>query len=183
MPEVVACLQGQAKVIDEKEKSELSLFGPGAFGPKENSGGKPGPTDTASLFQLLSEDLKKFPDDFLDDVRGKGTRMKLPEEPLRLEQDSAGVHVLKTEDGIFAKVRNPAEGNFILYAQLRGHLEFLLPKEMIEIFKTVKAYENYVRNLRSRLFAKLFKMARQESIADYETDKFFQSLGLPKLEK
>ena len=70
----------------------------------------------------------------------------------------------------------------ILYAQLRGHREVLLPKAIIDIFKTVKAYENYVRSLRSKLFSKLLKKSHQESVAKYETDKLFRSLGLPKID-
>ena len=68
-----------------------------------------------------------------------------------------------------------------MYAQLRGHREVLLPKATIDIFKTVKAYENYVRSLRSKLYAKFLKKACQESVANYETDKLFRSLGLPNL--
>ena len=64
-----------------------------------------------------------------------------------------------------------------------GHKEVTPPKEMINIFKAVKAYENYVRSLRARLFAHLLKKARQDSVANYETDKLLNSLGLPKLEQ
>ena len=70
----------------------------------------------------------------------------------------------------------------IMHVQLRGHHEVLLPRKMINIFSTVKAYENYVRRLRSRLFAKILKTTRQESVASYETDKLLHSLGLPKLD-
>jgi hypothetical protein len=181
LPEVLACLREQAKVIGENEKSELSLFGPGLFEQEDEPEEKAGPFGASSLAELLGEDLKQFPDDFLVSSTGKGKRMMLPEAPLHREQNSTGAHMLKTENGIFVKVRNPTEANFILYAQLRGYREIELPKEMIHIFRTVKAYENYLRSLRSRLFAKLLRKARQESVANYETDKIFRSLGLPKL--
>jgi hypothetical protein len=182
LPEVLACLRQQAKVIDENEKNEPSLFDPGSFVPKEKPEERSESNDTLSLSGLLGEDLKQFPEDFLDSSTGKGTRMKLPEAPLRLEQESTGSYQLRTEDGVFFKVRNPAEANFLIYAQLRGHREVSLPMEMIHIFRTVKAYENYLRSLRSRLFAKLLKKVCQETVASYETDKLFHSLGLPKLD-
>ena len=182
LPEVLACFQEQAKIMDENEQNEPSLFHPGSFVPKEKPDEKPEPNDTLSLSGLLGEDLKQFPEDFLDSSAGKGTRMKLPEAPLRLEQESTGSHQLRTEDGVFYKVRNPAEANFLIYAQMRGHREVSLPMEMIHIFRTVKAYENYLRSLRSRLFAKLLKKAHQETVASYETDKLLHSLGLPKLD-
>jgi len=179
LPEVLACLREQVKVIAENEKSEPTLFGPELFAEPEE---KVEALSTKSLADLLGESLRQFPDDFLDSSTGKGAHMKLPEAPLHLELDSTGGCVLKTEDGIFTKVRNPAEANFILYAQLRSHSEVLLPNAMIDIFKTVKAYENYVRSLRSKLFSKLLKQSRQETVAKYETDKLFRSLGLPKID-
>ncbi len=182
LPEVLVCLRQQAKVIDENEKNELSLFDPGSFVPKEKPEEKSKSNDTLSLSGLLGEDLKQFPEDFLHGSAGKGTRMQLHEAPLRLEQESTGSYQLRTEDGVFYKVRNPAEANFLIYAQMRGHHEVSLPMEMIHIFRTVKAYENYLRSLRSRLFAKLLKKAHQETVASYETDKLFHSLGLPKLD-
>ena len=142
LPEVLACLREQAKVIGENEKSEPSLFGLGLIEQGEKPEEKEGSFTAASLAELLGEDLKQFPADFLADSTVKSTRIKLPEALLRLEQDNTGAYVLKTEEGFFAKVRNPAEANFIIYAQLRGHNEVLLPNEMVQTFRTVKAYEN-----------------------------------------
>ncbi|MBI4024190.1 MAG: hypothetical protein HY360_04360 [Verrucomicrobia bacterium] len=74
---------------------------------------------------------------------------------------------------------NPSSS--FLYAQLRGLGETAVPKEMIHIFKTVKGYENYVRNLQTRLVAILTKKARQRFVAEYEAQKKCREAGLPWL--
>lgn len=182
LPDVLACFREQAEVIEENEKNQPSLFENNSLKPKGDLKEKSEAIDATSLPTLLGENLKQFPDDFLDISAEKGARVKLPETPLVLEQESTGTYLLRTEDGVFIKVRNPVEANFLIYAQLRGHFEVIPPKEMIHIFRTVKAYENYLHGLRSRLFAKFLKKAHQESVANYETDKLFRSLGLPKID-
>lgn len=179
LPEVIACLQEEARVIGEVEKSEPSLFPPEQWETSEQKKEQSGVRQADLMSQFLDEDLKQFPHDFLNGSVNKGASVKLPDDQLHLEQDSAGVYVLKTDEGIFAKVRNPTEANFFLYAQMRGHKEVCPPQDMIHIFRAVKAYENYVRGLRTKLIAKVFKEARQQSIANYETDKWFREHGLP----
>lgn len=182
LPEVLACMREQAKIIHETEKKEPSLFGTGAFAsPTDKTTSATEVSQADRLTELLGEGLKQFPDDFLDGTIDVGMSIELPDRPLRLDQDNTGTYYLKTDEGLFAKVSNPTEANFIIYAQLRNHRKVSLPKEMIHIFRTVKAYENYLRMLRSKLFAKFLKETCHESVANYETDKLFRSLGFPKL--
>ncbi|MFH1932585.1 MAG: hypothetical protein ABIN18_13485 [Pseudomonadota bacterium] len=183
LPDVIICLREQDKVIIENEDKQPSLFGAGAFECEEELQKEEDKSAEALSFELLGEDLKKFPEDFLNGSIDKGSRLELPEEPLQLEQDSAGTYTLKTVLGVFTKVRNPVEANFIIYAQLCGHKEITVPQEMIRIFKTVKSYENYVRNLRSKIVAKILRKSRQDSIANYEADKLLRELGMPKLDE
>lgn len=185
LPDVIACLREQAKVMGEYEKNEPSLFGTDAITESAEEPEEQTHTLRAdTLAGVLGEPLKQFPDDFVGGVANICTQMKLPDTPLQLEQDSTGTYVLKTDEGgVFCSVRNPTEAKFILYAQLRGHRELAVPKEMFQIFRTVKAYEKYLRSLRSKVFGRLLKKACQNSVADYETDKFFRTLGLPKLEQ
>ena len=181
LPEVIACLRKQVKVIVENEENEPSLFSAGIFKQKqeqEEGDEQSGPDD---LSKLLGEVLKQFPDDFLNLSLCKYKQITLPEASLRLEQDNIGAYLLRTNDGNFAKVRNPTEANFIIYAQLRGHREISLPEEMICVFKIVKAYEKYLLRLRVKLLAKLLMEARQQSVAEYETDKLLRQHGLPSL--
>ena len=182
LPEVIACFREQVKVMLELERNEPSLFGTGAFAEPESPSGAPAVDVGGNGFaDVLGEEVKVFPDDFIEGAAGNGARVKLPAGTLRLVQENTGAWVLRTEDGVFSKVRNPAEGNFILYAQLRRCDEVVLPAEMIQIFKTVKGYENYVRSVRTRLMSALVKKARQQSVAEYEAKKKFQECGLPWL--
>jgi hypothetical protein len=182
LPEVLACLSEQAKVVGENERNEPTLFGPGAFAPPED----PNPPRTSTthengLSELVGEEVKSFPDQFLDGDPDKGKAIQLPDTPLRLEQDNSGNYFLKTEDCPFRAVRNPAEGNFIIYAQMRGQTDVALPSAMIHIFKAVKAYENYVRTVQTRLIAKVMKKVCQHSVAEYEARKKMGEAGLPWL--
>jgi hypothetical protein len=182
LPDVLACFREQANTIDENEKDQPTLFGFEASGEDGYEKEPTGASHAAYLDALLGENLKEYPRDFLSSRAVESTHFALPDNPLCLEQDGCGTYVLKNADGMFAPVRNPTEGKFLIYCQLRGHREAALPTEMIDIFKAVKAYENYLRRLRSKLFACLLKKAGQESVANYETDKLFRSLGLPKLD-
>lgn len=179
LPEVIACLQEEARVIGEDEKNEPSLFPPEQWEADEEKKEQSEAHQVDLMGQFLDEEPKQFPVDFLNGSVGKSASVKLPDDPLRLEQDSTGAYILKTDEGIFAKVRNPTEANFFLYAQMRGHKQVCPPQEMIHIFRAVKAYENYVRGLRTKLIAKVLKKAQQQSIASYETDKWFREHGLP----
>ena len=182
LPGVLACLKEQAKVMGEAERNEPSLFGTGAFAPPE----EPTPVRTHGahengLADLLGEEVRGFPAQFLDGDPGKGKAIRLPETPLRLEQDNSGDYYLRTDEGPFCAVRNPAEANFIIYAQMRGQTEVALPIAMIHIFKAVKAYENYVRTVQTRLVAKVLKKVGQHSVAEYEARKKMGEAGLPWL--
>jgi hypothetical protein len=182
LPDVLTCLREQLKVLNEIELREPSLFKPDPIEQEQAQRGDPGLSGPAVLTKLLGGNLKQFPHDFADNSLIEGKRIKLPDVPLRLEQDNTAAYFLRTDDGAFCKVRNPAEGNFIIYAQMRGVAEVALPKEMISIFRTVKTYENYVRELRVKVLARLLKQTPQRSVAEYEADKLFRECGLPKLE-
>lgn len=182
LPDVLACLREQLKVLSDIEQREPSLFKPVQIEEEQTFPGETGLAGLAALTKLLGQDLKQFPDDFSGNSVFEGKRIKLPDGPLRLEQDNTAAYLLKTDEGVFCKVRNPAEGNFIIYAQMRGLAEVTLPKEMICIFRIVKTYENYVRDLRVKVLTRLLKQTQQRSVADYEADKLFRECGLPKFE-
>lgn len=182
LPDVIACLREQMKVMRETAKGEPMLFGDGQFSDPELQAEQQGELpDQNGLAAILGEELKDFPSDFLDAYTSIGRRVHLPEGILWFEQDNTGAWVLKTEEGFFANVRNPAEGNFILYAQLRGRIKIDLPSEMIDVFKAVKSYENYVRSLQIRMVATLTKRTKQRSVAIYEARKKCQECGIPWL--
>jgi hypothetical protein len=168
-------------MIDESEKNESSLFDVSAYETQVDLEEKDEPASGDLLAELSGGALKQFPQDFSEGHATGGAQLKLPDADLYLEQTNVGGYILKTDEGDFFKVRNPTEANFIIYAQMRGHQQISLPKEMIHVFKTVKGYENYVRGLEGRLMNSLTKKAKQRSVAEYEAKKRCQEHGLPWL--
>jgi hypothetical protein len=182
LAEVLACLREQAKIIGEYEKNEVTLFGPDTFEEPQ----KTVPNETCvkrenSIADLIGEEIKLFPNAFLGSTSGKGTPISLPDCPLRLEQDNTGNYYLRTDEEQFCVVRNPAEANFMIYAQMRGLSKVTVPEPMINVFKAVKAYENYARAVQTKLIAKVMKKVGQRSIAEYEARKKMDEAGLPWL--
>jgi hypothetical protein len=182
LPDVLACFRKQMKVICESERNEPSLFGTGAFAePDEEPQKASQSVQSDDIDELLGAAVKLFPDAFLDGAPSGGNRMTIPEDPLQLDQDNAGNYHLKTDECVFCAVRNPSEGNFIIYSQMRGHRSIVVPKTMIHVFKSVKAYENYVRSVQTKLIAKVLKKVGQRSVAEYEARKKMGEAGLPWL--
>lgn len=182
LPDVLACFRKQLKVLGEGERNEPSLFGTGYFAePDEEQQKASQSVQSDGIVELLGAAVKLFPDAFLDGVPSGGNRMTIPEDPLQLDQDNAGNYHLKTDECVFCAVRNPAEGNFIIYSQMRGHRSIVVPKMMIHVFKSVKAYENYVRSVQTKLIAKVLKEVGQRSVAEYEARKKMGEAGLPWL--
>lgn len=182
LPDVLACFRKQMMVICEGERNEPSLFGTGFFAaPYEVPPKASQSTQSDGIIELLGETVKLFPDAFLDGTPSDGNRMTIPEDPLQMDQDNAGNYQLKTDVRVFCAVRNPAEGNFIIYSQMRGHRNIVIPRTMIHVFKSVKAYENYVRSIQTKLIAEVFKRVGQRSVAEYEARKKMVEAGLPWL--
>jgi hypothetical protein len=182
LPDVLACFRKQMLAIGEGERNEPSLFGTGAFAePDEEPKKASQSAQSNGIVELLGMAVKLFPDEFLDGVSSDGNRMTIPEDHLQLDQDNGGNYHLKTDECVFCAVRNPAEGNFIIYSQMRGHRSIVVPKTMIHVFKSVKAYENYVRSVQTKLIAKVLKKVGQRSVAEYEARKKMGEAGLPWL--
>ena len=180
LPDVLACFRTQMKVIGEGERNRPSLFGMDSFTePDEEPQKHSQPVQSDGIVELLGAAIKQFPDAFLDDDPRSGNRIEIPEDPLQLVQDNAGNYHLKTHDCVFCAVRNPAEGNFIIYSQMRGYTSIVVPKTMIQVFKSVKAYENYVRSVKTKLILNVLKKVGQRSVAEYEARKKMGEAGLP----
>ena len=79
-------------------------------------------------------------------------------------------------------VRNFTEGNFVYYAYLKGHRTVEVPAEMIVIFRTVKKYENYLRELRRSLMQAYERKSGHRPMAEHHTKEVFRDLGLPWVE-
>jgi len=183
MPEFITILESQARQMATTEKAQRDLF-PGAHGPwveeAESAGQKKSPTSDAVLDELLPDGPKEFPVEFVNgDITA--TELELPAEPVSVVQQSTGEYVVQSDFGFRHPVRNPTEGNFILYSFLRSHRRVHVPTKMIDIFKAVKAYENYVRDLRHALLQAYEQKSGHRPMAEHQTREVFTSLGLPWL--
>jgi hypothetical protein len=182
LAEVLACLREQDKIIGEYEKNEVTLFGPDTFEePQKTAPNEICVPPENGIADLIGEEIKLFPSGFLSSIPNKVNTISLPDAPLRLEQDNAGNYYLRTDEEQFCVVRNPAEANFIIYAQMRGLSKVTVPEPMINVFKAVKAYENYARTVQTRLISKIIKKVGQRSVAEYEARKKMSEVGLPWL--
>lgn len=130
---------------------------------------------------MLPEPLPEFPKDFLPADAKLQAAVNLPADALSIEQTRDGGHVVKAQRGFNHAVRNEVEGQFFLYAHLRGARKVQSPSVMIHVFKTVVGYEKYARELRQSLIADLESRCGNRNLAQFQTDQLLTERGLPKL--
>jgi hypothetical protein len=180
LSEFIGILQTQAQQLGGSEKAQPILFPearPGWVKEAEKAGKERRPGRDSVLHELLPDGPKDFPGEFL---RAKKTAtLELPAEPISVVTLPGGKHAVQSDFGFRHSVRNPTEGNFILYAYLRGHKAVPVPTAMIEIFKAVKAYENYLRDLRHALLQAYERKSGHKPMAEHQAKEVFKSHGLP----
>ena len=181
LPQFISILEMQARQLGANEKAQPILF-PEARPPWINGTAdteeKSTTTNDAILVQLLPNGPKEFPKNFVKDNISTAT-VELPVEPITVVQQPDGKYCVKSDFGFYHPVRNGAEGNFIFYSQLRGSKEVQVPKEMIEVFKAIKAYENYLRDLRNALLQAYERKSGHRPMAEHRAKDVFNSFGLP----
>jgi hypothetical protein len=183
LPEFIGILQTQARQLGGSEMAQPILF-PGAR-PSWVQDAEDASTDKRRsgdpvLHELLPDGPKDFPLEFLDG-RAKAVKVELPTEPISVIVLPGGGHAVQSDFGFRHYVRNLTEGNFMYYARLRGHREVSIPMEMIDIFRAVKAYENYLRDLRHALLQAYERKIGHKPMAEHRVREVFKSYGLPWL--
>ncbi|NLX96720.1 MAG: hypothetical protein GXY83_11135 [Rhodopirellula sp.] len=184
LPEFITILQTQARSLGGTEKAQAILFPearPGWVKQAEQAGTDQRPSRDAVLQELLPEGPKDFPGEFVNGKK-KVAKVELPSEPVSVVVLPGGKHAVQSDLGFRHDVRNPTEGNFILYAYLRGHRKVAVPTEMIEIFRSVKAYENYLRDIRHALLKAYERKSGHRPMAEHQAKEVFKTHGLPWLE-
>jgi len=184
LPEFIGLLETQARRIGSSEKAQPVLFPearPGWVKKAETAGQGQLPGKDAVLSQILPDGPKDFPADFTNRKKPAYV-VSLPAEPIAVVQQPDGTYVVQSDFAFRHDVRNPTEGNFIYYASLRGHREIRVPKEMLEVFRAVKAYENYLRDLRHALLQAYERKSGHRPMAQHQTKEVFDSAGLPWVE-
>jgi len=184
LTEFIGLLQTQARQLGSDEKAQPVLFTdahPDWVKDAENAGADKGHGSDSVLQELLPQGPKAFPDEFLDGVK-KTVNLDLPAEPISVVVLPGGKHAVQSDLGFRHDVRNPTEGNFIYYAYLLGLKTVPMPTVMIEVFRAVKAYENYVRDLRHALLKAYERKSGHRPMAEHQTREAFKSYGLPWVE-
>ena len=135
--------------------------------------------------ELVPHGPKMFPEEFIDTITRKGdfVELDIPAEPLKLEPVFFGKQKIVTESGWSYEAKSVAEAKFIIYAQGRGHTRVKIPKEPIALFKTVKNYEIYLRELKDAFYKSFANRIFDYKQADTLASVVFQELGLPKTEE
>jgi hypothetical protein len=57
-----------------------------------------------------------------------------------------------------------------------------IPTETFSVFRTVKAYENYLRELRSAMLKAYERKSGHRPMAEHQAREAFKSFGLPWIE-
>jgi len=181
LTEFIGLLEMQARQLGSEEKAQPVLFTdahPSWVKEAEKAGADKGHGRDSVLQELLPQGPKVFPDEFLDGVK-KTINLELPTEPISVVVLPGGKHAVQSDFGFRHDVRNPTEGNFIYYAHLRGLKAVPVPTIMIEVFRAVKTYENYLRDLRHALLKAYELKSGHRPMAEHQTREAFKSNGLP----
>jgi hypothetical protein len=184
LTDFIGLLKVQAQELGAGELAQPILF-PDArpsWVERSEEVGKPKPHGGDSVIQLLlPEGPKEFPGSFLDNSKGSNV-LDLPAEPISAVVLPGGKHAVQSNFGFRHEVRNQTEANFILYAQLRGLKVVSIPTVMFDVFRTVKAYENYLRDLRRALLEAYERKSGHRPMAEHQTSEAFKHYGLPWVE-
>ncbi len=184
LPEVIALLRIQAGRLGADQNKQPRLF-PDAR-PKwveeaatvANSTATP-PNRDKILSDLLPDGPKRFPADFMDGGTSTATTVSLPPEAVEVAQLPDGKWAVTSSLGFCHHVPNVTEGNFVYYASLKGQRTVEVPSEMIVVFRIVKKYENYVREMRRSLMQAYERKSGHRPMAEHHTKEVFRNLGLP----
>lgn len=186
LPEVIGLMRLQVERLGADESRQPTLFPEACpqWAEKAQS------TETQSraprdavLAELLPKGAKPFHDDFITGPSAVSDAVELPAEPLAIVQERDGRYVARSEFGYSRTVRNALDGSFLAYAQLRGLRSVSVPHEMIVVFRAVKSYEYYVRELQRSLMLAYERQTGNRAVAEHQTKRALKDHGLPWLER
>ena len=181
LSEVIGFLEAQLKHLAQGEEPQQTLFPMGQPEWVKKAEACPGDavSDGDVVSAVMPEGPREFPEGFLTSGGGRNIEVDLPPEPLETVQRPDGNYAVRSDLGFSHQVRNAVEGKFIVYASLRGHRSVQVPGPMIEIFRAVKAYEKYLRELRSSLSQAYERQTGHRPMAEHQTSEVFKRHGFP----
>lgn len=134
--------------------------------------------------EFLPDGPKRFPEDFFDSSISMGEikEVSLPAEPLRLGNYFFGEQEVITDRGFTYKTKSPVEAKYLIYSQRPGVTKVIVPTEPMLLFKTVKNYENYLRNLHSEMGKALLHRTLNQQLAERLLKQIFEENRLPEVQ-
>lgn len=181
LADVIALMRLQVQRLGANESRQPTLF-PDEPPEWVDQAERPASRDPV-LSDLLPAAPKRFPDDFVDVAAEDCVVVELPAEPLSVVVGRDGRYLTQSSFGFSRQVRNPTEGAFLMYAQLRGLRTVKVPTAMIAVFRAVKAYENYVRELQRSLLLGYERHTGNCAVAEHQTKQALKEHGLPWSER
>lgn len=165
------------------ENSRFKSFGPNLFGLRKWEGDVE-KVKNEVIKEILSQDVRKFPDGFLEENIDEKPHKDfiIGEELLKYGRYLFGKQEIISDSGFKYEAENPVEAKFIIYSQRSGKNSIKIPKEQLTLFKTVKSYEIYLRGLKNNLFKSFFNRTLNHQISESLAKKVFEELNLPDVE-
>jgi len=140
-------------------------------------------SDSSEVLEILGEKLLGFPENFIELANSKQLeKVTLPKGPLKLGAFKEGVQYVVSEDDFVLELRNEVEAKYIIYSHLRGATSVSIPDDMFAIFKAVKKYEKYIRDIQKKLIEAYKAQYSNYLVIKHKVRLELEKLGLPWLE-
>lgn len=126
--------------------------------------------------KLISEGIKTFPDDFLDNV--ETLKKKIPAKTLILGSELFGTFEVITTDGeIVTQAEDYVEAKYYVYAsqQRKSEIKFPVDKNLIPLI--VKKYEQYIDSIITEV-TKDFRKSFQDTKEINPVSEILKTLNL-----
>jgi type I restriction enzyme M protein len=136
------------------------------------------------LDELLPNGPERFPEAFFSPAAAHGPKapVELPDQELQFDLRPIIMEV-HTADGSFRHhVNLKDEGKFLIYAQRAGHHTAQLPVERVELTRTVKQYERYLKKLRQDLYQAYYRHTLDQRAATRLTQVAWERFHLPPVD-
>jgi hypothetical protein len=126
--------------------------------------------------KLISEGIKTFPDDFLDNV--ETLQKKIPAKTLILGSELFGTFEVITTDGeVITQAENYIEAKYYVYASQKRNSEMKFPVSKNLIPLIVKKYEQYIDNIITEV-TKDFRKSFQDTKEINPVSEILKTLNL-----
>ncbi len=133
--------------------------------------------------EILADGPRSFPEGF---VAG-WERMECKEITLCAGTVKLGAsffdkqEICDEEDGHLMEVSTQNEGEFIVYAKKKHEVVVKVPESLIVIKKAVHEYENYLKDLKDRLYVAFMEKCGDRLVSENLTRKVFEDFRLPDI--